>query len=1386
MNKHILGLDLGTNSIGWAVVEEGDSGKSIAGAGSRIIPMDAKMLGDFESGNSISQTADRTRARGMRRMYERHALRRERLNRVLNILGYLPSDYADALNTYGQIHKGEEPKLAWSKEGEFLFRDSFLEMVEDFRHAQPQLLADGKTIPYDWTIYFLRKKALTQPISGQELAWVLHQFNSKRGYNQSRSEQEETNPSERKEFISLRVEKVVNTGEEKNGRTWYEVHLENGWVYRRQSAYPLDWEGKVRDFIVTTKLNEDGTEKLDKEGNVKRSLSAPSEDDWGLRKIKTEHDIKDSHKTVGEFIYDSLLANPDQKIIGQLVRTVDRQYYKEEIRRIIVKQMEYLPELSDRHLYEEAVRALYQNNEAYRNSILSRDFAYLLIDDVLFYQRPLKSKKSLINECPYEYHTYKDDKGETQRQYLKCISKSHPLFEEFRVRQFVSNLKILYSADGIHLADASDSVMPDREELTAWLMTQKEVDEKSLLKHLAGKKVQGLTWNYASDKVYPMAPVRSMLIKALGEDATEQRLLEIWHILYSVSDKVQVERAIDHKAAQYGWDDNTVKLLKRQKAFQPEYGAYSEKAIKRLLEKMREGMSLYDAEMAVYGVRKHDAKWHTPQDIDTYLQAFRLHSLNNPVVEQVVKETLRTVRDIWKRYGTIDEIHLEMGRELKLPAAKRKQILQRNLELEKLNTEARAKIAEFLPNPSYADIKKYRLWLEQGQCSPYTGQPIALSALFSPAYEIEHVIPQSRYFDDSMTNKIVCEAEVNRLKDRLLGHAFIAQHGGEKVTLSGGKIVQVLTTEAYEDLVRQTFRGNRAKQEKLMLDDIPDGFIARQLNDSRYISNLMRGLLSNIVREQDPETGSYEPEATSKHLIVTNGNVTDRLKKDWGINDVWNHIILPRFQRLNTLLGSTEYTRFTPNGQEVPAVPTAMQAGFSKKRIDHRHHAMDAIVIACATRNHVALISNENAASSRQDVRRDLNTLLRETQTTEWNGRKHTIFGDFKKPWPTFTQDVEAVLRDIVVSFKQNLRVINKSNNRSLCFVEGKKQSVPQTQGANWAIRKPMHKETVFGQVNLQMRKTVNLKTALTMLDRIVEPDLRKTLRRLVSDGCDEKQIKKYFASDKDVWADVNLQKIEVYYYTNETNDRYYATRVAVDESFNEKTICEHVTDSGIRRILLAHLEANDGDPQRAFSPDGLERMNANITALNGGTPHKPIYKVRKYEKADRYAIGQSGVKAKKFVEAAKGSVLYCGVFANADGERKFDILTLRELVRIQESAADRHIRWQELYREERSCIMKDYTFLFMLSPGDAVVVPVNVDGVETKLYYSVNNFSGTHFYFSPINHASAIHEKEVDMRIKDDKVIGSFADKTTECQGVVIKDVCLPVQVDRLGNITQ
>ena len=235
--KKILGLDLGTNSIGWAVLNAADDNslKYIEAAGSRIIPMDAAILGDFDRGNSISQTAERTRIRGMRHLRERYLLRRARLHRILNLLGFLPFHYAQDIDRYGNFSADMEPKIAWCKnlegELEFIFIESFNEMLEDFRKNQPELVADNKKVPYDWVIYYLRKKALEKKISKEELAWILLNFNQKRGYYQLRGEDDDESmktAKTRQYFDKQIIKNIIDTNQTYKGQRILIVELQNG------------------------------------------------------------------------------------------------------------------------------------------------------------------------------------------------------------------------------------------------------------------------------------------------------------------------------------------------------------------------------------------------------------------------------------------------------------------------------------------------------------------------------------------------------------------------------------------------------------------------------------------------------------------------------------------------------------------------------------------------------------------------------------------------------------------------------------------------------------------------------------------------------------------------------------------------------------------------------------------------------------------------------------------------------------------------------------------------------------------------------------------------------------------------------------------------------
>lgn len=458
--KHILGLDLGTNSIGWAVInattDENTQKEQLIGinaAGSRIIPMDAAQLGDFNKGNTVSQTANRTQYRNTRRLYERKKLRRERLHRVLQLLGFLPPLYAAQLDRYGKFIANSEPKLAWEKGANhlphFIFQKSFQEMLKDFSQKD----GSAKKVPYDWTLFYLRKKALTQKIEKEELAWILLNFNQKRGYYQLREEEaEKPAPKTRQYFDNQIITEIVDTGEIYKGLKIFILTLANGEKGKWFGKNMPDWKGQKKDIIVSIDLDKNGNDKCDENGELTRRFKIPTEkeweEQWGLVKAKTEKELNVSGKKVGTYIYDTLLQAPDQKIRGKLIRTIERKYYKEELYQILTTQEKFHPELQDKNLLQACIEELYPSNEAHRNTISKYSMSKLLVEDVIFYQRPLKSKKSLISDCPYEEHTYVDkETGEIHTVPVKCIAKSHPLFQEFRLWQFLSNLRI-YQKEG--------------------------------------------------------------------------------------------------------------------------------------------------------------------------------------------------------------------------------------------------------------------------------------------------------------------------------------------------------------------------------------------------------------------------------------------------------------------------------------------------------------------------------------------------------------------------------------------------------------------------------------------------------------------------------------------------------------------------------------------------------------------------------------------------------------------------------------------------------------------------------------------------------------------------------------------------------------------------
>jgi CRISPR-associated endonuclease Csn1 len=380
----------------------------------------------------------------------------------------------------------------------------------------------------------------------------------------------------------------------------------------------------------------------------------------------------------------------------------------------------------------------------------------------------------------------------------------------------------------------------------------------------------------------------------------------------------------------------------------------------------------------------------------------------------------------------------------------------------------------------------------------------------------------------------------------------------------------------------------------------------------------------------------------------------------------------------------------------------------------------------------------------------------------------------------------------------------------------GKKKYVKQTHGDSWAIRKSMHKDTVFGEVNLQKIKTVSLNEALKKPEAIVNKDFKKKVKELLLEGRDAKFVKKYVEDNKDIWTDINTSKIEIYYFTKdekkrngEPKERYFATRKALDDSFDQKKIKESVTDTGIQKILLAHLESKGNNAEQAFSPEGIDEMNRNIVALNGGRFHQPILKVRVYEKANKFSIGQTGNKNKKFVEAADGTHLFWAILGtskeNSQNEkikivRSYLTIPLIIMIECQKKYGSKWEDNLECYMREKDLISPETQLLFFLSPNDFVYLPSNdfrednpvIDKHRIYKFVDPNDNKGN---FIPYSIANAIFSAKftdqkkigISYPIQNEFGLGSQYTKSPRAlTGEMIKEVCIPIKIDRLGNIIE
>lgn len=409
------------------------------------------------------------------------------------------------------------------------------------------------------------------------------------------------------------------------------------------------------------------------------------------------------------------------------------------------------------------------------------------------------------------------------------------------------------------------------------------------------------------------------------------------------------------------------------------YAALSLKAMRRLLPAMEQGVPYATARRDLYPESFASSK---PHDLLPPVAA-SMPELRNPAVARALTEVRKVANEIIRRYGKPDQVRIELARDVKNPRSLRERLNRQNRAREREREEVKARILREMgnQNPSRDDVDRVLLADECGWRCPYTDRQIEWSTLLGPQsqFDVEHIWPRSRSLDDSFVNKTLCYHEENRARKR--GRTPFEAYSGDRESWNA---MLARVARFGGDL-----RTRREKMRRFMAESMDADFTNRHLSDTRYIGSAAADYLGMLYGGQVDADGT-------RRVFIRTGGLTAWLRTGWGLSD---------------LLGSNE------DG--------------SKSREDHRHHAIDALVVA---------LTDERAV---QKLAR-----AAETADARWARR---AFDTVDEPWPGFLRQAGEKVQSVVVSHRQSRRVIGPLHNETI---------YSRPIGGRYRVRKELEKLT--------------------------------------------------------------------------------------------------------------------------------------------------------------------------------------------------------------------------------------------------------------------------------------------------------------------------------------
>jgi CRISPR-associated endonuclease Csn1 len=1334
--KKILGLDLGTNSIGWALVNEAENEKeksSIVKIGSRVIhygdnlvkvdksgKISASMTPeeDFSSGKGLSPNAGRTKQRSARRNLQRYKQRRNSLIEILKSYSLIDNNFifsedgnATTFKTYKNRALAATTEIALEDFIKVLFMINKKRGYKSSRKAKGDedgQLIDGMAIaiqlyeqnqtPGQFVYNLLKKEKKNIPdFYRSDL-----QTEFERIWNFQKAFHIESLSNELYEKLIGQKRNVTSAILFKEFKT-ESLEIKGKWDEKRLFRYELRNKAVQQEL----KLNEIAECLVEINGEISNSsgyLGAISD---------RSKELVFQKNTVGQYLYKQIATNPNNSLKKQIFY---RQDYLDEFNKLWETQAKYHKELTDE----------------LKNQIR---------DVIIFYQRRLKSQKGLISFCEFESKQIEvivDGKKSIKTRGMRVIPKSSPLFQEFKIWQILNNIEIT----DLKTKEARELTDDERQLLFEELNIRPKISKKEALKILTDKPAQydlkykdieGNKTNAAfyeaynkiihlsghdeidfTDKTSDINEYLKKIFSLLGikpaildfdsslkdEDFEKQLHFQLWHLLYSFegdNTKTGDEKLLQKLNTKFGFPVEYAKVIANV-SLPDDYGSLSAKAIRKILPHLKDGFSYggrksrpNEPSACEYAGYRHSKASLTKEEIENKIYKDKLeilpkNSLRNPIVEKILNQTINVVNAVIDDYGKPDEIRLELARELKKSAEERQDATESISKATAKHEKYRKVLqTEFgLKHISRNDLIRYKLYLElknNGFKTLYSNTYIAPNEIFSKKFDIEHILPKAKLFDDSFSNKTLELKSVNLKKGDMTAYDFVKEEYGADGLAAYEQRVQdlFLNKKRNEDLDQENEsritdeKINKTKRDKLLMPEskIPTGFIDRELRDSQYIAKKAKTMMEDICKD----------------VVTTTGSVTDRLREDWQLIDIMQELNWPKY----AALGLTE--EFTnEEGNVIRKIKDWT------KRNDHRHHAMDAITIAFTKRSHIQYLNNLSARSDKsssiygieqKELYRDKNNKLR-----------------FAPPIPIneFRTEAKMQLENTLISIKAQNKVVTKNKNKITGQKKHQETLTPRGQ---------LHLETIYGKIN--QYQTAEIKVGGTLdpklINKVANKKVREALlKRLSEFGNDPKKaFTGKNAIDKNP---IYLDEHQSYKMAEKVKIVWQEPVYTIRKSITPDLKLDKIIDPKIKALLGLRLKEFDGDAKLAFSnlaenpiwlnkTKGISINRVTITGISNATSLRD-----KKDHNGKSILDEKGNKiAVDFVNT--GNNHHAAIYKDNDGNIQEKIVTFFEAVERTN---------QGLPVIDKNCNEKEgWYFLFSMKQNEYFVFPNDKTGFNPK-----------------------------------------------------------------------